>query len=118
MLFLHFNYVLDLTDIAMGDNSDAPKKKANKNTAIMAAAFSWSTGGYGLLVHVLLVDVFAVLTTLIDMPVVCLVRTCMSAYLYRINIDVAINMVYLWIKLIEEKLNYPTVCWPTNRSIE
>ena len=108
MLFLHFSSVLDLTDIAMGDNSNAPKKKANKNTAIMAAAFSWSTGGYDLLVHVLLVDAFAVLSTLIDMSVICLVRTSLFTYLYQINIDVAINMVYLCMKLIRKLLIYPT----------
>ena len=66
MLFLHFNYALDLTDITMGDNSDAPKKKAKENAAIMAAAFSWSTGGYDLFILLMFIPVLAVVAIYID----------------------------------------------------
>ena len=37
MLFLYFNCILNLTDIAMGDNFDAPKKKTKGNATTMAA---------------------------------------------------------------------------------
>jgi hypothetical protein len=104
LFVLYLDYVLHLSNFAMGENSKAANKKVVDDVASAVTALTWPTGWYDLFIPALLAYAFAILSTFINMLVLCVVHTPMFTYQYEINTSIVSIMIYLWIKLIKKLL--------------
>ena len=89
---------------AAAEKTEADKKAAEDASAAAtaAAASAWPTGGYTAFIPLLIISVFAVLASCVDLSNICVVRACLDQYQYVPSSVNAMLVIYLWIKLVEK----------------
>ena len=80
----------------------ASQEAANVAAAASAAATAnWPTGGYNMLIPLLIISLSAVLVICVDVSTICLVHGFIIKFQYVISTTHVMYMIYSWINLIE-----------------
>ena len=95
-------------DRAAAEKAAAEKRVADEATASATDPANWPTGGYDSFIPLLIISVCAMLVCCVDISTICLVRDSMIKFQYVISTAYVMFMVYYWIKLIEQLLNFLT----------
>ena len=115
------------SDHAAAEKAAADKRIADEADASAAATADWPTGGYNTFIPLLFTFMCAVLVVCVDVSTICLVRAYIIKIQYVISTAYVMFMIYYWIKLIEQLLNFSshslkvvcatfTVLWKTQMS--
>ena len=96
-------------DRAAAEKATADKRIADEADASAAATADWPTGGYNTFTPLLFTFMCAVLVVCIDVSTICLVRVHIIKIQYVITTAYVMFMIYYWIKLIEQLLNFSSV---------
>ena len=91
------------------EKAAADKRIADEADASAAATADWPTGGYNTFTPLLFTFMCAVLVVCIDVSTICLVRAYIIKIQYVISTAYVMFMIYYWIKLIEQLLNFSTL---------
>ena len=99
------------------DRVDAEKAAADKRIAYeadasAAATADWPTGGYNTFTPLMFTFTCVVLVVCIDVSTICLVRAYIIKIQYVISTAYVMFMIYYWIKLIKQLLNFSTIQKP------
>ena len=89
----------------------AADKRAADNAAASASA-NWPTAGYDMFIPLLIISVFVVLVTCVDVSTICLVHSLIIKIQYIISTVYAMFMIYYWISFIEQLPIYSTIQKP------
>ena len=99
----------------MSTDTKIEKAAADKRAADDAAASAsanWPTVGYVVFIPLLIISMFVVLVTCVDVSTICLVRSLIIKFQYVISTVYAMFMIYYWISLIEQLPIYSTIQKP------
>ena len=99
-------------DRAAAEKAAADKRIADEADAFAAATADWPTGGYNTFTPLLFTFMCAVLVVCVDVSTICLVRAYIIKIQYVISTAYVMFMIYYWIKLIEQLLNFSTIQKP------
>ena len=102
-------------DRVVAEKAAADKRIADKTDASAAATADWPTGGYNTFTPLLFTFMCAVLVVCVDVSTICLVRAYIIKIQYVISTAYVMFMIYYWIKLIKQLLNFST---PPQREAE
>ena len=98
------------TDRADAEKAAADKRIADEADASAAATADWPTRGYNTFTPLLFTFVCVVLVVCVDVSTICLVRAYIIKIQYVISTAYVMFMIYYWIKLIEQLLNFSSLC--------
>jgi hypothetical protein len=90
------------------DQAAADKRVADEAAAAASAAAAsanWPTGGYYMLIHLLLISMCIVLAISVDVSTICLV---LHSYMIKYQYVHVMLMFYSWINIIEKLLRFLT----------
>ena len=96
------------SDRAAAEKAVADKRIADEADASAAATADWPTGGYNTFTPLLFTFMCAVLVVCIDVSTIFLVRAYIIKIQYVISTAYVMFMIYYWIKLIQQLLNFST----------
>ena len=99
-------------DKAAADKAASDKRIADEAAASAADPANWPTGGYNMLTLILIISMCAVLVVCVDVSTICLVCAYIMNFQYVISTVYIMFMIYSWIKLIEQLLNFSTIQKP------
>ena len=99
-------------DKAAADKAASDKRIADEAAASAADPANWPTGGYNMLTLILIISMCAVLVVCVDVSTICLVHAYIIKIQYVISTAYVMFMIYYWIKLIKQLLNFSTIQKP------
>ena len=100
-------------DRAAAEKAVADKRiSTDEADASAAATADWPTGGYNTFTPLLFTFMCAVLVVCVDVSTICLVRAYIIKIQYVISTAYVMFMIYYWIKLIEQLLNFSSIQKP------
>ena len=105
-------------DCAAAEKAAADKRIADEADASAAATVDWPTRGFTTFTPLLFTFMCIVLVVCVDVSTICLVRVYIIKIQYVISIAYVMFMIYYWIKLIKELLNFSTIGYVRNTSID
>ena len=96
-------------DRVAAEKAAADKRITNEATASADATADWPTGGYNTFAPLMLIFTCAVLVVCVDVSTICLVCAYIIKIQYVISTAYVMFMIYYWIKLIKQLLNFSTI---------
>jgi hypothetical protein len=88
------------------DQAAADKRVADEAATAAAASVNWPTGGYYMLIPLLLISMCIVLAISVDVSTICLV---LHSYMIKYQYIHVMLMFYSWINIIEKLPRFLTV---------
>jgi hypothetical protein len=109
--FHFFCVIFVITMSSKADQAAADKRVADEAAAAASAAATsanWPTGGYYMLIPLLLISMCIVLAISVDVFTICLV---LHSYMIKYQYVHVMLMFYSWINIIEKLPRFLTVYW-------
>jgi hypothetical protein len=106
---LHFFRVVFIITISFEADQAAADKRVTDEAAAAAVSANWPTGGYCMLIPLLLISMCIVLAISVDVSTICLV---LHSYMIKYQYVHVMLIFYSWINIIEKLPSFLTIQKP------